>query len=147
MTASFGGHDLDESDIRDALSTAELDFLTPHRPRNPESPAQTEARTRECLALVKQSGRVVPILHQEPFRRGYETWEPSAADFLTDLRGAVKGGAAGWCFHNGSQRSSADHEPRRSFDLRAKRLFDQLDVEERKVVEDADQAVRQASMP
>ena len=91
---------------------------------------------------MKQSGRVVPILHQEPFRRGYETWEPSAADFLTDLRGAVKGGAAGWCFHNGSQRTSADHEPRRSFDLRAKRLFDQLDAEERTVISDAARTVQ-----
>ena len=33
VTASFGGHDLDEDDIRDALVTAELDFLSPHRPR------------------------------------------------------------------------------------------------------------------
>jgi hypothetical protein len=134
VTASFGGHDLDESDIRDALVTANLDFLAPHRPRGPESPAQTEPRTRECLVLVKQLSRTVPILHQEPFRRGYTTWQPSADDFLTDLRGAVAGGAAGWCFHNGSQRASADHEPRRSFDLRAKRLFDQLDAEEQKVI-------------
>jgi hypothetical protein len=147
VTASFGGHDLDASDIRDALVTAELDFLAPHRPRGPESPAQTEARTRECLALLKQAGRTVPILHQEPFRRGYTTWQPSSADFLTDLRGAVAGGAAGWCFHNGSQRGSDDHHPRRSFDLRAKRLFDQLDAEEHKVIAAAQQSVQQASTP
>lgn len=133
-TASYGGHDLNERDMRDGLLTAELDFLCPHRPRNPESPAQTEARTRKCLAQMKQIGRVVPILHQEPFRRGYTAWEPAATDFLTDLRGAVTGGAAGWCFHNGTQSNTADKEPRRSFDLRAKRLFDQLDAEERKVV-------------
>jgi CubicO group peptidase (beta-lactamase class C family) len=77
---------------------------------------------------------MVPVHHQEPFRRGYQGWEPTAADFLTDLRGAVKGGAAGWCLHNGSQRGSPDNQPRRSFDLRAKRLFDQLDAEELKVV-------------
>jgi hypothetical protein len=142
VTASFGGHDLSERDVRDALLTAGLDFLSPHRPRNSESPGQTEARTRECLALMMQIGRVVPVHYQEQFRRGYTGWEPSAADFLTDLRGAVAGGAAGWCFHNGSQSNTPDKEPRRSFDLRNKRLFDQLDAEERKVVGNAATVVR-----
>jgi hypothetical protein len=137
VTASFGGHDLGEGDLLDALNTADLDFLCPHRPRVPESPTQTEAHTRQCLALQKRLKRLVPIHYQEPFRRGYETWEPTAADFLDDLRGAIAGGAAGWCFHNGSQRNAEDGEPRRSFDLRARRLFDQLDAEERKVVAEA----------
>jgi hypothetical protein len=123
VTASFGGHDLEKRDVRDALLTAGLDFLSPHRPRNPESPTQTEARTREGLALMKQIGRVVPVLYQEPFRRGYTAWEPSAGDFLADLGGAVAGGAAGWCFHNGLQNNAPDKEPRRSFDLLQKRLF------------------------
>ena len=69
--------------------------------------------------------------------RGYTAWEPVAADFLADLRGALKGGAAGWCFHNGGQRAKPDELPRRSFDLRAKRLLDQLDDEEMKVVKSA----------
>jgi hypothetical protein len=142
VTASFGGHDLSERDVRDALLTAGLDFLSPHRPRNSESPAETEARTRECHTLMTQIGRFVPVHYQEPFRRGYAEWEPSAADFLTDLRGAVAGGAAGWCFHNGSQSNTPDKEPRRSFDLRTRRLFDQLDAEERKVVGSAATVVR-----
>jgi hypothetical protein len=146
-TASFGGHDLNERDIRDALVEAELDFLSPHRPRDPESPAQTEARTRECLAQMKQIGRVAPILYQEPFRRGYAAWEPTAEDFLTDFRGAVAGEAAGWCFHNGSQRSSADGQPRRSFDLRAKRLFDQLDPDELEVMAKAAGLMRPVQKP
>ena len=50
------------------------------------------------------------------------------------MRGAVSGGAAGWCFHNGSARGASGNQPRRSFDLRAKRLFDELDPEELKVV-------------
>jgi hypothetical protein len=79
-------------------------------------------------------GRVVPVHHQEPFRRGYGNWEPSAEDFLTDLRGAVAGGAAGWCFHNGSQRKAPGQKPRRSFDLRERRLFEQLDPVERELV-------------
>src|SRR5229473_3130713 len=105
-----------------------------NRPRGPKSPSQTEAQTRAYLALAKAVQRVAPVHYQEPFRRGYNRWEPTANDFLTDLRGAVAGGAAGWCFHNGSERSWPDSQPRRSFDLQAKRLFDQLDPEERKVV-------------
>jgi hypothetical protein len=142
VTASCGGHDLDEQDVRDALLTAELDFLSPHRPRNVESPSQTAARTRACFDLMKQIGRVVPVLFQEPFRRGYTKWEPTSADFMTDLRGAVAGGAAGWCFHNGAQTDTADKQPRRSFDLHDKRLFDQLDKEEQQVAAAAGMIVR-----
>ena len=134
VTASLGGHDLDEQDLRESLLTAGLDFLTPHRPRNPASPGQTEARTRDCLAMMKELGRLVPVHYQEPLRRGYLQWDPTAADLLADLRGALSGGAAGWCFHNGPRRDAPESRPRRSFDLRARRLFDQLDSEERIVV-------------
>jgi len=137
VTASGGGHDSSAGDLRDALLTAGVDLFSPHRPRTPESPGQTETKTRECLALMKEIGRVAPVHYQEPFRRGYTQWEPSAADFLTDLRGAVAGGAGGWCFHNGTQRNAPDQQPRRSFDLRHRRLFDQLDSEERRFVAEA----------
>jgi hypothetical protein len=142
VTASFGGHDLGEQDVREALQTIALDFLGLHRPRTPGSPAQTEARTRECLELTRQLGRPVPVHHQEPFRRGYGRWEPAAADFLTDLRGAVTGGAAGWCFHNGAQRTAEDSQPRRSFDMREQRLFEQLDAQERQAIQAMAAAVR-----
>jgi len=137
VTASFGGHDLTETDVRESLVIAGLDFLCPHRPRNAKSPGQTESRTRDLLTMVQKAGRVVPVHYQEPFRRGYTPWEPTAADFLTDLRGAVAGGAAGWCFHNGSQRGAPAGKPQRSFDLRQQRLFDQLDSEERTFVDQA----------
>jgi len=136
VTASYGGHDLVVEDMREGL-LAGLDFLSPHRPRDAGSPAQTEAKTREWLAAARKLGREVPVHYQEPFRRGYEGWEPAAADFLTDLRGARKAGAAGWCLHNGQQRGAPGNLPARSFDLREKRLFDQLDDEERKAAEDA----------
>ncbi len=135
VTASFGGHDLSEEDVRESLLTIGLDFLSPHRPRNAASPSQTEERTRGCLTLMKKLGRIAPVHCQEPFRRGYGRWEPVAADFVADLRGSLAGGAAGWCFHNGGQRTSPDNQVRRSFDMRQQRLFDQLDEEERKVVE------------
>jgi hypothetical protein len=134
VTGSFGGHDLTEEDVRDSLVAAGHDFLAPHRPRGPESPTQSEAQSCACLKLAKAVQRIVPVHFQEPFRRGYSDWEPTAADFLADLRGAVAGGAAGWCFHNGSERGSRDNQPRRSFDLREKRLWDQLDAEEMEVV-------------
>ncbi len=134
VTASFGGHDVSKKDLRAALLTIRLDFVTPHRPRNAASPAQTEAYTRASLAIMRELGRVAPVHYQEPFRRGYGRWTPVAADFLTDLRGTRAGGAAGWCFHNGAQRGAPDKRPRRSFDMRRQRLFDQLDSEERKVV-------------
>ncbi len=145
VTASFGGHDLSVEDVRESLLTVGADFLSPHRPREAESPGQTEAKTHECLKLMKEIERVVPVHYQEPFRRGYEQWEPTAADFLTDLRGAVAGGAAGWCFHNGTQRGASDQQPRRSFDLRGRRLFEQLDDEERKVVAEAAKVLEAAA--
>jgi hypothetical protein len=120
------------------------DFLSVHRPRHPDSPSQTAARTSELLALTQELQHPVPIHHQEPFRRGYETWSPTADDFLTDLRGAVTGGAAGWCLHNGSQRNGPEAQPRRSFDLRKRRLFDQLDSEELKAVAGASAILKAA---
>ena len=104
VTASLGGHDLTEEDLRDSLETARLDFLTPHRPRNPGSPGQTEARTRECLGMLKTMGRLVPVHYQEPLRRGYVQGTRRRRTLLADLHGALSGGAAGWCFHNGTQR-------------------------------------------
>lgn len=144
ITASFGGHDLSRDDVRDSLQSAGHDFLSVHRPRHAESPRQTEARTRELLDLLREMKLTAPVHHQEPFRRGYAEWEPTADDFLIDLRGALKGGAAGWCFHNGSQKTAADGQPRRSFDLRERRLFDQLDVAELKVLHRAKAAMVEA---
>ena len=134
VTASFGGHDLSLTDVRGVLEEAGVDFLCPHRPRHRAYPGETEAETRRTVRFMKEVGRIVPVHYQEPFRRGYTSWDPVATDFLTDLHGALRGGAAGWCFHNGGQRSKRDEQPRRSFDLRAKRLMDQLDEEEMKVV-------------
>ncbi|MBI2929463.1 MAG: hypothetical protein HYY24_27685 [Verrucomicrobia bacterium] len=133
VTASHAG-DLTRDDLREYVQTVGVDFLTPHRPREAESPGQTEAKTRECLAWAKELGRALPVHHQEPFRRDFGKWNPVAADYVSDLRGALAGGAAGWCLHNGDQRDRSDGQPRRSFDLREKRLFDQLDEHEREAV-------------
>lgn len=147
VTASFGGRDLDEAYVREALVEAKLDFVAPHRPRTAASPGQTERQTRLCLAAMQRLGRVAPVHYQEPFRRDYGDWQPKAEDFAADLKGAIAGGAAGWCFHNGSTRQSSDGRPRRSFDLRKEPLFAQLDAEERRFVEQELPRIRQESAP
>jgi len=131
ITASYSG-DIDEDDLRRYLLEVKVDFISPHRPRNDRSPSQTADRTRGYIKLMKEIGRVVPVHYQEPFRRGFRPnrWEPKAEDFLRDLKGAKDGGAAGWCFHNGDQKNRPEGKPRRSFDMREKRLFEQLDGEE-----------------
>lgn len=134
ITASHAG-DIGRDDLREYLLNVRVDFISPHRPRNPDSPKQTEEKSRGYLSWMKEIGRIVPLHYQEPFRRGYGKWQPKAEDFITDLRGAKAGGAAGWCFHNGDQKDRPEGKPRRSFDLREKRLFDQIDEEERKAIE------------
>lgn len=135
ITASHAG-DIPPDDLKTYLLDVKVDFLSPHRPRNARSPGQTEERSRRYLADVKKLGRVVPLHYQEPFRRGFTRgWEPTADDYVTDARGARAGGAAGWCLHNGDQRHVPGQNPRRSFDLREKRLFDQLDEVEREALE------------
>ena len=143
VTASHSSSDDDFlEELDEYLKVARLDFLAPHRPRQAGSAAQTEPFLRHCFETMKRLETVAPIHLQEPFRRGFGDWEPTVADFLADLRGAIKGGAAGWCLHNGDQRKRADGRPRRSFDLRETRLFDQLDEVERTVAREAQKIVR-----
>jgi CubicO group peptidase (beta-lactamase class C family) len=134
VTASHAG-DLSRNDLREYLSAVNVDFIAPHRPRDAASPSHTEEKTREYFAWMKESGHVVPVHYQEPFRRGFGKWQPGVEDFVTDACEAKNGGAAGWCFHNGDTRDTPDGRPRRSFDLRDQRLFEQLDEEEKRAVE------------
>jgi len=134
VTASHAGGELGREELEQYLRTAGLDFVAPHRPRHAGSEAETEAKCRECLASMGEIGRVAPVHFQEPFRRGYGKWQPKVQDFVTDALGARAGGAAGWCLHNGSQGDGADGRPRRSFDLRDHRLFDQLDDQEQEAL-------------
>jgi hypothetical protein len=129
VTASSAG-DMPKEHVKAYLTDVGVDFLAPHRPRNAKSAAQTEAKSREYLGWTKDLGKVVPLHYQEPFRRGFGDYNPTLDDFRTDLEGARKGGAAGWCFHNGDERAKKDGQPRRSFDLRERGLFAQLDAVE-----------------
>lgn len=129
VTASHGG-DISRKELEEYLSQAKLDVVCPHRPRDKTSSDQTDATTRQLLTWMREVGREAPVHFQEPFRRGYADWQPTAEDFAADLKAAKTGGAAGWCFHNGSTRSARDGRPRRSFDLRDGPLMRQLDDEE-----------------
>lgn len=130
ITASHAS-DISREEMKNYLEKVRVDFISPHRPRDPGSPRQTENKSKEYLAWMKDLGHTIPLHYQEPFRRGFtEGWDPNSTDFVTDARGAAAGGAAGWCIHNGDSRHGPDGRPRRSFDMREKRLFDQLDAEE-----------------
>lgn len=135
VTASHAGGDLTRGELQQYVNNVQVDFLSLHRPRDRDSAGQTELHTRTVLAWLAEMGKTVPVHYQEPFRRGYGAWQPTAADFKTDLASAKRGGAAGWCFHNGDTRGVPGGEPRRSFDLHARRLMDQLDSEELAFVE------------
>ncbi|MCP4646082.1 MAG: cellulase family glycosylhydrolase [bacterium] len=138
-TASHAGGELQPNALGNYMDSGRVDFVAPHRPRHGGSPAETQAHTQRLLRGMDGLGRRVPILYQEAFRRDYNKFQPKVSDFVTDLEGARKGGAAGWCFHNGSvRRGSEDGRPRRSFDMRPNegRLFDQLDDVERAFLEE-----------
>jgi len=131
VTASFV-RDIDKDELRGILLEARVDFLANHRPRHAKSAGQTAAQTKKYFEMMKELGRTVPVHYQEPFRRGFtpERWQPNTEDFLDDLKGALEAGAAGWCLHNGDQKDKPQSKPRRSFDMREARLFDQLDEQE-----------------
>src|SRR5262249_35849524 len=133
VTASHAG-DVSRDELTKYLSTVRVDFLSPHRPRTADSAGQTEALSNEYLTWMKELKREVPLHYQEPFRRDFGKWQPRADDYVTDLKGAMAGGAAGWCWHNGDYRAAKDRQLRRFFDLREKRLFAQLDEEERRAL-------------
>ena len=138
VTASHAG-DIPTEELHDYLTVVKVDFICPHRPRNAESPHQTAEKTQEYFRHIHELGRIVPVHYQEPFRRGFGSWQPETQDFLTDLKNAKQGNAAGWCLHNGDVRKQDDGRPRRSFDMREAegRLFEQLETEEKAVVEQA----------
>jgi endo-1,4-beta-mannosidase len=136
VTASFV-RDIKKDELKTILLDARVDFLAPHRPRHAKSAGQTAAQTRKYFEMMKGLGRTIPVHYQEPFRRGFtpKRWQPNAEHFLADLKAALEAGAAGWCLHNGDQKDKPQSKPRRSFDMREARLFDQLDEQEMKSIQ------------
>ena len=142
ITASHGG-DASKEEIRAYLQKAHFDLISIHRERDPKAPAKAANATRQYKQWIQEIGSVVPLQYDEPFRRGYSDWEPTASDFVNDLRACRDAGAAGWCFHNGDSRRAPDRKPRRSFNLQNQSLFEQLDAQERKFLSLLPEALRQ----
>ena len=90
VTVSYVG-DASKTDLRRYLLDAGVDFLLPHRIRRRGCAEQTAEATRQCFALMREIGRIVPVNYQEPFRRDFspKRFQPNAEDFATDLRGAI----------------------------------------------------------
>ena len=131
-----------DSDPGAYLRAAALDFFSPHLGRDAGAPDRTADAVRGYLARMRDLGCLAPVHLQEPMRRDYGRWQPVAADFLTDLRGALAGGAAGWCLHNGGPKGGQEGPPR-CFDMSQRRLLHQLDPEELAVVDAAPGIVRE----
>jgi hypothetical protein len=148
VTAS--GEPTDRTDLARYLVEAGLDFISPHLNRDAGTEQRTAETTRKLLGWMKELGREAPIHYQEPFRRDYldyrGCWQPEVETFCTDLRNARLGGAAGWCFHNGSPTHPERYPAgkRRSFDMRPSqgRLMDQLDAVERQFLKRAASCVQ-----
>ncbi len=134
--ASYWFYDTGREGVKHHLEHTRPDVLAPHLNRYRGCAGETAAKVRTIRRLQTEFGAELPIHLQEPFRRGFraEDWEPRVHDFLTDLEGALAGGAAGWCFHNGDRRDVPDRRPRRSFDLSEERLFAQFDDTDRRIL-------------
>ncbi len=111
-----------------------IDMICPHLERSPNSAKATLRDVRQYRLWMRSGGRYCPVHLQEPFRRGYASYNPPGSLFVDDLRAALQAGAAGWCFHNGAEQGG---KPYRCFRITRAvgRLMDQLDGEERKALE------------
>ncbi|MHB0999363.1 MAG: cellulase family glycosylhydrolase [Armatimonadota bacterium] len=129
-------------DLRKYIDTGHCDFICPHLGREEGSALKTAGRVSEMIGWMQELNVRVPIHLQEPFRRGYTSYEPVESDFLTDAKGAKNAEAAGWCFHNGSMRSKTER-PYRSFLMNDQegRLYDQLDEVERNMLSKLKEAI------
>lgn len=103
-----------QSQLADFKNVAHMDFITPHLCRHDGCSAQTIGTVEDYLEWMSNLGWRIPVHLQEPFRRGYTTYNPVEDDFLRDCNGGKLAGAAGWCLHNGSDSGA---RPYRCFDM------------------------------
>ncbi len=112
-TASCGAGS--QSELADSRNVAHMDFVTPHLCREAGCAAQTIGTLNNYNTWMNNLGWRIPVHLQEPFRRGYTSYNPVEEDFLRDCSGGKVAGAAGWCLHNGSNAGSTP--PHRSFQM------------------------------
>ncbi len=118
-----------QTELASFRSVAKMDFITPHLCRDAGCAAQTLGTMNQYVSWMNALGFRIPVHFQEPFRRGYASYDPVVEDFYRDNTGAKVAEAAGWCWHNGSSRTSADGRPFRSFLMTDPegRLYTQID--------------------
>ncbi len=120
-------------DLEDYFNPGKCDFIAPHLCRGKSScPAETLDDVKQFVVWFDQKGFRAPINLQEPFRRGYDSWQPVAVDFLRDCSGGKIAEAAAWCLHNGADNYTTDNRPFRCFDMSASegRLYVQFEPDE-----------------
>ncbi len=122
------------SDLYNKYIATGCDFIAPHLCRDQGCASQTYGTVTNFISWMSQYNRRMPVHLQEPFRRGYTSYNPVSSDFLADCSGGKNAQGAGWCLHNGS--NAGNTRPYRCFDMKDAegRLFAQLDSEEWLVV-------------
>ncbi len=117
------------TDLYNKYISPGLDFISPHLCRDSTCPALTLGKVKDFISWMGSYGVRMPVHLQEPFRRGYGSWQPGTSDFLRDCIGGKNADGAGWCLHNGSNYGSA---PYRSFRMTNSngRLYSQWETAE-----------------
>lgn len=117
-------------DMTNYLIKGHCDFIAPHLGRDKDSPKRTKSTVEQFISWMKEASlKRVPVHLQEPFRRDYGSYQPQEDDYYIDVIGAIEGGAAGWCLHNGSSKAESGKRRFRSFRMTDNdgRLYAQLD--------------------
>jgi len=120
-----GNDNLQENNVDEEVSIAQVDVLTPHLTRDSDWSMMTGHRVRKIKDYLSTIGRNIPVYLQEEARRGHSGLDPSKEEFLTAAVQARNAGAAGWVFHTDA-----------GFNLAERSFFEGLDSIERAVVDE-----------
>jgi hypothetical protein len=130
-----------DSELNNYKTIGKVDFIAPHLCRDEGCSSQTYSTVKNLIEQMDNLGFRIPIHIQEPFRRGYASYNPTVEDFYRDCTGAKVAEAAGWCLHNGN--NSGDAKPWRCFNMSDSegRLYSQLDSIELEVVDNINEQI------
>jgi len=133
-----------QSELNNYFTQGHVDFITPHLCRNTGCSAQTVGMVNQFVGWMNNLGFRAPVHLQEPFRRGYASYNPTVEDFYRDCSGGKIAEAAGWCLHNGNNKlDSPDYRPWRCFNMSNAegRLYAQWDSVESTVTNVIDEQI------
>ena len=118
-----------EDNIREEMDSG-IDVFSPHLTRSSDWATETQLRTERIRGFLASIGQSVPVYLQEEHRTDWNSVHPTKADFITAVRGARDGGAAGWVFHTDA-----------GFDLASASLYDSFDSVEVDTIDELADAV------